>query len=209
MGGGGGCFSLGVVAEMSDKWAGEAATKLVTPCARSQAKPPGVPTAHLQLWLPDLSAPPAWTVAAVDGATVTRLLLRRLNSGTHWDGCEVLNLYRVPGAVPESLVLDNADHILRDSAATDIRSCQLEVAPRYGVIATRASGVLHSGDRVVRSQFHNYVVNTNAGGALIEQAIVIGAEMLSALESEVNERTENLYRSLLTSIDRAPHRGQA
>jgi hypothetical protein len=169
----------------------------------------GVPTAHLQLWLPDLTAPPAWTVAAVDGATVTRLLLRRLNSGTHWDGCEVLNLYRVPGAVPESLVLDNADRILRDSAATDIRSSQLEVAPRYGVIATRASGVLHSGDRVVRSQFHNYVVNTNAGGALIEQAIVIGAEMLSALDSEVNELTENLYRSLLTSIDRAPHRRQA
>lgn len=169
----------------------------------------GVPAAHLQLWLPDLTAPPAWTVAAVDGATVTRLLLRRLNSGTHWDGCEVLNLYRVPGVVPEALVLDNADRILRDSAATDIRSCRLEVAPRYGVIATRASGVLHSGDRVVRSQFHHYVVNTNAGGALIEQAIVIGAEMLSALDSEVNELTENLYRSLLTSIDRAPQRRQA
>jgi hypothetical protein len=169
----------------------------------------GVPTAHLHLWLPDLTAPPGWTVAAVDGATVTRLLLRRLNSGTHWDGCEVLNLYRVPGAVPESLVLDNADRILRDSAATDIRSRQLDIAARYGVIATRASGVLHSGDRVVRSQFHNYVVNTNAGGALIEQAIVIGAEMLSALDSEVNELTENLYRSLLTSIDRGLNQGQA
>ena len=169
----------------------------------------GVPTAHLQLWLPDLTAPPAWTVAAVDGATVTRLLLRRLNSGTHWDGCEVLNLYRVPGAVPESMMLDNADRILRDSAATDIRSRQLDIAARYGVIATHASGVLHSGDRVVRSQFHNYVVNTNAGGALIEQAIVIGAEMLSALDSEVNELTENLYRSLLTSIDRGLNQGQA
>jgi hypothetical protein len=169
----------------------------------------GVPTAHLHLWLPDLTAPPGWTVAAVDGATVTRLLLRRLNSGTHWDGCEVLNLYRVPGTVPESLVLDNADRILRDSAATDIRSRRLDVAPQYGIIATRAYGVLHSGDRVVCSRFHNYVVNTNAGGALIEQGIVIGAEMLSALESEVNELTENLYRSLLTSIDRAPHRGQA
>lgn len=167
----------------------------------------GVPMAHLHLWLPDLTAPPAWTVAAVDGATVTRLLLRRLNSGTHWDGCEVINLYRVPGTVPESLVLDNAERILRDSAATEIRSQQLDIAPRHRVIATRASGVLHSGDRVVRSQFHNYVVNTAAGGALIEQAIVIGAEELPALDSEANKLTENLYRSLLTSIGRASNAG--
>lgn len=165
----------------------------------------GVPATHLHLWLPDLTAPPAWTVAAVDGATVTRLLLRRLNSGIYWDGCEVLNLYRVPGTVPESLVLDNAERILRDSAATEIRSHQLDIAPRYGVIATRASGVLYSGDRVVRTQFHNYVVNTAAGGALIEQAIAIGADEFSALDPEANELTENLYQSLLTSIDRTPN----
>jgi hypothetical protein len=167
-----------------------------------------VQTAHLHLWLPGLTAPPAWTIAAVDGATVTRVLLRRLSSGAHWDGCEILNLYRVPGTVPESLVLDNADRILRDGGATDIRSRQLDIAPPYGVIATRASGVLHSGDRVVRSQFHNYVVNTAAGGALIEQALVIGADMLSALDSEANELTENLYRSLLASIGSAPSLGQ-
>jgi hypothetical protein len=63
--------------------------------------------------------------------------------------------------------------------------------------------------RVVRSQFHNYAVNSAAGGALIEQAIVIGAGELSALDSEANELTENLYRSLLTSIDRAPNVGRA
>jgi hypothetical protein len=168
----------------------------------------GVPTAHLDLWLPGLTAPPAWTVVAVEGAAVTRLLLRGLSSGAYWDGCEVLNLYRVRGTVPESLVLDNADRILRDSAATDIRSRQLDFAARYGVIGTRASGVLHSGDRVVRAQFHNYVVNTAAGGALIEQAIVIGAEVLSVLDPEANELSESLYRSLLASIDRAPQRGQ-
>ena len=167
-----------------------------------------VPTAHLHLWLHGLTAPPAWSVAAVDGVTVTRLLLRQLNSGPHWDGCEVLNIYRVPGTVPESLVLDNADRILRDSGATDIRSCQLDIAPRYGVIATRASGVLHSGDRVVHGHFHNYVVNTSAGWALVEQAIVIGAEALTTLAAESDEFTETLYRSLLTSIDRAPDAGR-
>lgn len=167
-----------------------------------------VPAAALPLWLPGLTAPPAWTVGAVDGATVTRLLLRRLSSGAHWDGCEVLNLYRVPGTVPEPLVLDNADRILRDTGATDIRSRQLDTATRYGVIATRASGVIHSSGHIVRSQFHNYVVNAVGGGALIEQAIVIGAGALPALDSEASELTDNLYRSLLASIDRATDPGQ-
>jgi hypothetical protein len=169
----------------------------------------GVPPAHLHLWLPGLSAPPAWTVAAVDGVAVTRLLLRRLNGGAHWDGCEVLNLYRVPGTVPASLVLDNADRILRDTGAADIRSCAMDIAPRYGVVATRASGVHRSDDRVVRSRFHNYVVNTAAGGALIEQAIAMDADAAPTLEPEADELTENLHRSLLASIDRAAQAGQA
>jgi hypothetical protein len=97
-----------------------------------------VPPAHLPLWLPGLTAPSAWTGGAVGGATGTRLLLRQLNSGAHWDGCEVLNLYRVPGAVPGSLVLDNADPILRDSGATGIRSHQLDTPAGYGIIATGA-----------------------------------------------------------------------
>jgi hypothetical protein len=53
------------------------------------------------------------------------------------------------------------------------------------------------------------VVNTAAGGALIEQAIVVGADEVSTLDSEANELTENLYRSLLISIDRAPNVGRA
>lgn len=162
-----------------------------------------VPPAHLPLWLPDLAPPPNWTALAVDGANVTRLLLRALSSDAHWDGCEIVNLYRIPATVPEAVVVDNADRTLRDSGATDIRSYPLDVPRGYGVIATHAVGVLRSGDRIVRSQFRNYVVNTAAGGALIEQAIVIGADMLFALESEATELTESLYRSLLASIERA------
>jgi hypothetical protein len=147
-------------------------------------------------------------VAAVDGVAVTRLLLRRLASGAQWDGCEVLNLYRVAGAVPESLVLDNADRSLRDIGATDIHTYAMDIAPLYGAIATRASGVIRSRDRVVRGRFHNYVVNTAAGGALIEQAIAINADVAPALESEAEELTENLHRPLLASIDRMAQAGR-
>jgi hypothetical protein len=62
------------------------------------------------------------------------------------------------------------------------------------------------GSRPRRRQSH--LVNTAAGGALIEQAIVFGADELFALGSEANELTENLYRSLLTSIDRASNVGR-
>lgn len=78
-----------------------------------------VPPAHLPLWLPDLAVPQGWDVGAVDGPTVTRMLLRRLGSSDHWDGCEVLNLYRVSGVVPEALVLDNADRSGEVAKLTD------------------------------------------------------------------------------------------
>jgi hypothetical protein len=128
-----------------------------------------------------------------------------LSSVDRQDGFRFSTSIGFPARCPNHWWLDNAERILRDSAATEIRSHQLDIAPRYGVIATRASGVLYSGDRVVRTQFHNYVVNTAAGGALIEQAIAIGADEFSALDPEANELTENLYQSLLTSIDRTPN----
>jgi hypothetical protein len=164
-----------------------------------------VPPEHLRLWLPDLTVPDGWAPSAVNGATVTRTLTRRLGSGQRWDGCEVLNLYRVPGTVPESMVLDNADRTLRDSGADDIRTHRLDTPPRYGVIATRSSGTLHAGARRIHSHFHHYVINTDAGGALIEQAIAIGADARPTLSRELADLTENLYRSLLASIDRASY----
>lgn len=159
---------------------------------------------HLHLWLPALTVPSAWAIADADAPAVTRLLLRRVNSTNHWDSCEVLNLYRVPGTVPEALVLRNADRILRDSQATEISAHPVDVPPQYAIVATRASGRLTTGNRQVLSHFNNYVVNSAGGGALIEQAVVVGADAQAALAAECAALTENLYRSLLASIDR-PH----
>lgn len=103
-----------------------------------------VPAAHLHLWLPALTTPPEWVISAVDEAAVTRLLLRRLSPAAHWDGCEAFTLYRIPGAPPPALVLDNADRLLRDSHATDIHACQLDVPRRYKIAATRSSVLLYT-----------------------------------------------------------------
>src|SRR5271155_874843 len=132
-----------------------------------------VSSAHLPLWLPELTVPRGWEVDAVKGAAVTRMLLRRPGSADHSDGCEVLNLYRVAGSMPVSLVLDNADRTLRDIGADCIRTHRIETRPRYGVIATRSSGRLHIGAHTVHSQYSYYVVNTAVGGALIEQAVIV------------------------------------
>ncbi|MGH3958652.1 hypothetical protein [Mycobacterium sp.] len=163
-----------------------------------------VPQAHLRLWLPDLTVPPGWAAGSINDPAVTRVLVRRLGSGHHWDGCEVLNVYRVPGTVPETIVLNNADRTLRDSGANDIRTYRLDVPPCYGVIAMRSSGTLHADARTIHSHFHHYVINTAAGGALIEQVVAVGAEALPRLNREVEDLIEILYRSLLTSIERAP-----
>jgi hypothetical protein len=162
-----------------------------------------VPPADLQLWLPDLTAPPGWVRSTVSGASATRILLRRLGDGQAWDGCEVLNLHRVPGAVPETMVLNHADRVLRDSGATEIRTHRVDTPVGCGVIAVRTSGALGVGARKVHSHFHYYVVSTAAGGALIEQTILIGADVGLVLGGEVADLTDDLYRSLLTSIDRA------
>ena len=153
--------------------------------------------------MPALITPPTWMIADAAGDTATRLLMRRLSNGGQWDGCEALNLYRVPRPLPEQLVLDNADRILRDSHATDISACRLDVEPHGGfsVIATRASGTLRTGKRLVHSHFTNYVVTTAADSALIEQAILISDDMRPALDSEAVELTENLHHALRASLN--------
>jgi hypothetical protein len=161
-----------------------------------------VPPADLRLWLPDLTVPQGWVRGTDSGARVTRFLLRRLGDGRDWDGCEVLKLYRVPGVVPETVVLETADRILRDSGATDIRTHRVDIPAHNGLIGVRSSGDLGAGPRRVHSYFHYYMVKTAASYALIEQTILIGADVGLVLGREVADLTDDIYRSLLTSIDR-------
>lgn len=158
---------------------------------------------YLHLWLPDLATPSGWADSAVDGATVTRMLVRRLGASSHWDGCEVLNLYRAPGAVPAAVVLDNAHRSLRDSGAVDVQVGRIDVPKRCGMSATRATGRLDTAGRTVCGQYSHYVVNTAAGGALIEQVILVAVDTLPMLAPEVEGLAEGVYRSLLLSVDRA------
>ena len=153
------------------------------------------------MWLPDLVFPPGWADSAVDGAAVTRMLVRRLGGSSHWDGCEVLNLYRVPATVPEALVLDNADRTLRNCGAVNVQMHRIDIPPDRGVIAVRTAGRLDAAGRPICGQYSHYVVNTAVGGALIEQVIVVGSDALATLAHELEGLTEDVYRSLLASIE--------
>ncbi|MGC2652308.1 MAG: hypothetical protein WA317_01610 [Mycobacterium sp.] len=61
----------------------------------------------------------------------------------------------MPGTVPETMVLDNADRVLRDSGANDSRTHRLDTSRRYGMIATRCSGTLHADTRTVHCDFNH------------------------------------------------------
>ena len=164
-----------------------------------------VPAAHLPLWLPDLTVPSGWDVRPIaEGAPLTRMLLRRLGGGDHWDACEVLNLYRVPAMVPETLVLDHADRSLRDSGADAIQTRRVDVPEHYGVTAATATGHLQVGSRQLRSQYTYYAVNTVNGAALVERSLVVVDEAYLALSGELQGLDDNLRHALLASIDRAP-----
>lgn len=158
---------------------------------------------HLPLWLPDLAVQNGWEPSQSNGAPVTRMLLRRLDGENRWDACEVINLYRVPGAVPESLVVRNADRTLRDSGATAINTQQVAIPPHYGVTGARTSGELRVGPHKLRTQYTHYAVNTPNGGALIEQIVLVLGEAYTPLRDELKALNAELQRALLASIDRA------
>lgn len=183
---------------------GAAVSPLVDEAARYAGGIEHVPSIHLPMWLPALRAPAPWTAGIVDGAHVTRLLLRHSPTSVQWAGCEVLNLYRVPTAIPPAMVLDNADRALREGHATWISTSLVDVPPRYGITAAHASGWVPGQDQDVYTQFRYYAITAAAGGALIEQGIVIAANAHAALADEVQSLTNNLHRALLESIDR-PH----
>jgi len=115
----------------------------------------------------------------------------------------VLNLYRVPGTVPETVVLSNADRTLRDCGARDIEVSKFDVPLHYRLIATRSTGAMQIGTRAVRAEYNYFAVNATAGAALIEQIVLVAAEAYSDLASDIEVLTAGLLRSLLASIDSA------
>lgn len=161
-----------------------------------------VPAAHLPLWLPDLRVPPRWEPTIPSGA-VTRMLRRRIRSEERWDACEVINLYRVAGAIPEALVHEQVARALHDSGAQEFESRRIDLPLHHNVIGAQASGLLSIRDGVLRSRYTDYAVNTAAGGALIEQIIFVVGEAFPLLESELASLTNDLERALLSSIDNA------
>ncbi len=134
--------------------------------------------------------------------STTRMMLRRLNLASKWDGCEILNLYRVPGEVPREVVFANADRALRDCGAHNIHIADIEAPPSYRTIIARPTGDLVIGPRPLWAQYTYYVVESAGGTALIEQVITVGLDVLERLEPDVEALTSSLYRSLLKSIDR-------
>ncbi|GAY17975.1 hypothetical protein [Mycobacterium sp. shizuoka-1] len=161
-----------------------------------------VPPEHLPLWLPDLGVPRLWVATAPNG-TVTRMLLRGIRSEERWDACEVINLYRIAGAIPAPLVHEQIARTLRDSGARAIQSHRVDVAAQYNVVAAQAAGLLSIKDGVLRCQYTDFAVNTASGGALIEQIILVAGKAFPLLENELTALSTELQRALLASIDRA------
>ena len=170
-----------------------------------------VAAGHLPLWLPELKIPEGWILAGSGGTPTTRMMLRRLNIASNWDGCEVINLYRVPGVVPQEVVFANADKALRECGARNIHSAGIDTPPSYRTITVRVTGDLIVEARPLWAQYTYYVVESAAGTALIEQVIMVGLDAVERLRPDVETLTGDLYRSLLNSIERgqAAHDGSA
>lgn len=170
-----------------------------------------VAAGHLPLWLPELKIPEGWILAGSGGTPTTRMMLRRLNIASNWDGCEVINLYRVPGVVPQEVVFANADTALRECGARNIHSAGIDTPPSYRTITVRVTGDLIVEARPLWAQYTYYVVESAAGTALIEQVIMVGLDAVERLRPDVETLTGDLYRSLLNSIERgqAAHDGSA
>ena len=150
---------------------------------------------QLDEWLPGLTLPAGWALVGSGGILTTRMILRRVGTANFWDGSEILNVYQVPGEVPWDVVVANADRPLRDSGATDIYVSQ--VAELHRRIGVRATANLDVGPRRLRAQYTYYAVDAAGATALIEQAIVIGLDVLACLLADVEVLTSSLHRSVL------------
>jgi len=152
---------------------------------------------QLDDWLPGLTLPAGWAPVGSGGIPTTRMILRRVGTANYWDGSEILNVYQVPGEVPWDVVVANADRPLRDSGATDIYVAQVMAPQPHRAIGARATADLDPGPRRLRAQYTYYVVNTGGATVLIEQAIVIGLDVLARLLPDVEALTSSLHRSVL------------
>jgi hypothetical protein len=152
---------------------------------------------YLDRWLPGLTVPVGWTAVGSGGTPTTRMMLRRVGTANFWDGSEILNIYQVPGEVPWDFVVTNADRQLRDSGATDIYVSEVVAPQAHRTIGARAMANLDVGPRRLRAQYTYYVVNAAGGTALIEQAIVIGLDVIARLLPDVEVLTNSLHRSVL------------
>lgn len=164
-----------------------------------------VPTESLSYWLPDLSLPASWTIATTPSGAMpaTRIALRRFTEQAAWDGCEVIALYQFTGTLPEQLVHDSADRTLRDLAAHSLQRHTVTLPPTPGTTAVRSSGSFNLGERSMWGQFTNYVVNTGVTGGLVEHSVLVRAPLRARLARDIGALTENIHRSLLTSISAA------
>lgn len=162
-----------------------------------------VPTEGLSYWLPGLRLPAGWTVATTPTGAMpaTRIAVRRFTQQAAWDGCEVIALYQFAGALPEQLVHDSADRSLRDLAAHSLRRHTVTLPPLPGTTAVRSSGWFNLGELSMWGQFTNYVVNTGVTGGLVEHSVLVRAALRARLARDIGALSENVNRSLLTSIN--------
>ncbi len=179
-------------------------SSLVEALAQQVGAVASVSAANLALWLPELTVPKGWKTNGAEGKAVTRMLLRRVRSDEQWDACEVINLYRVAGVIPESLVVEHVDRTLRDAGAAAIQKQRLQIQAQRNVVAARAMGLLTLQDCGVHVQYTDYGINTPVGGALIEQTILVVGAAQNLLTTELAALTEDLEGALLSSLDRAP-----
>ncbi len=161
------------------------------------------PAQHLPMWLPGFTAPDGWTPTSSGDVPTTQMIVRRLDPDSQWDGCEILNLYRVPGEVPRDVVFADADRALRDGGARDILTTAIGTPASDRMITARVTGVLDVQPRPLWAQYSYYVVHSAGGTALIEQVIMVGLDVLDRLGLDVQSLSDALHRSVLASIEQS------
>lgn len=168
-----------------------------------------IPPEGLSQWLPSLSSPLGWSAAHIDMGSLTpaRVLTRSADvDADSWIGCDVINLLRFNGSMPDGLVQAHADRALRDLGADAPITYRVTMPSDVGVIATRSRGIAVIGTRLW-VQVTNYVVPGASDSGLIEHTILVDARTREHLKPDVAQLTESVRSALIASIcaQRPPH----